>query len=269
MIEQLRNTARQLLQEGKVAVVIGYGRDEKMSRTYPAFVTAADGVDELIFDETCTFNLATYLNRAEVKALGKPAVVLKPVDARAAVVLRQESQFSADDVVLIGMATGEEDANLADLVDIVIGEPSGQTPPAEERYARLNEFMKKSPEERMAYWREELGRCIKCYACRQVCPLCYCRVCIVDKNRPVEIVTSSTPRGNFAWNIARAFHLAGRCVGCGQCTAACPAGIDLALLNMAMAQAAEEEFDYRAGVDPQAEPIIGSYAEADKEEFIG
>jgi ferredoxin len=79
---------------------------------------------------------------------------------------------------------------------------------------------------------------------------------------------SPTVKGNFAWHITRAFHLAGRCVGCGECTRACPAGIDLHLLNMSLAQAAQEHFGYRAGMSREVAPLIGTYALQDKEEFI-
>jgi ferredoxin len=98
--------------------------------------------------------------------------------------------------------------------------------------------------------------------------MCYCRQCIVDKNRPVSIDTSATLKGNFAWQITRAFHLAGRCIGCDECSRVCPAGIDLRLLNLSLAKAAEEQFDYRAGVDPQKLPLIGAYSQQDHEEFI-
>ena len=132
------------------------------------------------------------------------------------------------------------------------------------RYADVEEFLKKSPAERMAYWREELSRCVKCYACRQACPLCYCQRCIVEKNRPQCISTSATLKGNFAYHIARAFHQAGRCIGCDECTRVCPAGINLRLLNLSLAKAAEEKFSYRSGVDPEAEPLVGSYSENDQ-----
>ena len=128
--------------------------------------------------------------------------------------------------------------------------------------------MQMSPAERMSFWAQEFERCVKCYACRQVCPLCYCERCIADKNRPVAIDTSATPKGNFAWHITRAFHLAGRCVGCGECARACPAGIPLGLLNLTLARAAEKHFGYQAGMDPKVEPLIGSYALTDKEDFI-
>ena len=98
--------------------------------------------------------------------------------------------------------------------------------------------------------------------------MCYCRQCIVDKNRPVAISTSTTPKGTMAWHITRAFHLAGRCVGCDECVRVCPAGIDLRLLNLSLAKAAEDAFGFRAGIDPDAEPVIGAFREQDREEFI-
>jgi ferredoxin len=160
------------------------------------------------------------------------------------------------------------DAPIPRHTDHLIAEDGIEPAATNPRYAELDEFMKKTPEERMAYWREELSRCVKCYACRQACPLCYCQRCIVEKNRPQCISTSSTLDGNFAYHIARAFHQAGRCVGCDECTRVCPAGINLRLLNLSLAKAAEEKFSYRSGVDPETEPLIGCYSENDKETFI-
>ena len=144
--------------------------------------------------------------------------------------------------------------------DLKVGATAGAHP--------LDALVAMSPAERMSFWAHEFERCVKCYACRQVCPLCYCERCIADKNRPVVIDTSATLKGNFAWHITRAFHLAGRCVGCGECTRACPAGIPLELLNLTLARAAEKHFGYQAGMDPQAELLMGSYALTDKGDFI-
>ena len=151
--------------------------------------------------------------------------------------------------------------------DVLLGDP-GAVAASGERYAGLDQFLAMSAHERIEYWKQELARCTKCYACRQACPLCYCRRCIADKNRPVCIETSATLRGNFAWHITRAFHLGGRCVGCDACTQACPAGINLRLLNRSLAKASQENFGYTPGDDPQAEPLIGSYRTQDHEAFI-
>jgi len=157
------------------------------------------------------------------------------------------------------LASGEElEAHLA----LVPQELSAEDRPILDRLAKMTR------EERWDFWQRELSRCVKCYACRQVCPLCYCKRCIVDKNRPTALDTSATLKGNFAWQITRAFHQAGRCVGCGECARVCPAGIDLHLLNQSLARAARESFHYEAGMDPETNPIIGSYSQDDKENFI-
>jgi formate dehydrogenase subunit beta len=269
MTERLRENCRRLLEEGKVQVVIGYGGGGR-----PVFITRAEDADKLEWNDRCFANLAAYLTRKEVKALGQAAIVVKGCDERALVVLEKEWQIDRGALYVIGMACNGVGApkcahcevHVPRFADEVIGEADGAAaaPPPD----RLAALMAKSPAERWAFWKAEFARCVKCYACRQVCPLCYCERCITDKNRPVVIDTSASPKGNFAWHITRAFHLAGRCIGCGECSRACPAGIPLGLLNQSLARATEECFGYRPGMDPQAEPVFGAWSPADKEDFI-
>jgi formate dehydrogenase (coenzyme F420) beta subunit len=300
MQNELRQLCRRLLEEGSVQVVIGYGQADAEGPTHPVFVTKPDDVGQLVWNDRCHANLTTYLTRKEIKPLGKPAIVVKSCDERTLVVLEKESQINRSEIVVIGMACSGMACNGARIPPRPLGEGQGvraelttvlrkclscdapvprhanhliagdaaAAPTSVTRYADVEEFMKKTPEERMAFWREELSRCVKCYACRQACPLCYCTRCICEKNRPQCISTSPTLKGNFAFHIARAFHQAGRCVGCDECSRACPAGIDLRLLNLSLAKAAEDKFSYRSGVDPEAEPLIGCYSENDKEAFI-
>jgi formate dehydrogenase (coenzyme F420) beta subunit len=281
MQQELRQTCRQLLADGKVKVVIGYGQASPDAPVIPVFITRPEDADQLVWNDRCFANLTKYLLRKEIAALGHAAICVKGCDSRALIVLEKESQIDRSQITVIGLAcdgVGQPrqpkcescDIHTPRQADVVVGKASadGQSAPADQRYAEIEAFLKKTPEERMAYWQTELARCVKCYACRQVCPMCYCRQCIADKNRPVVISTSATLKGNFAWQITRAFHLAGRCVGCDECTRACPAGIDLRLLNLSLAKAAEEEFNFRAGMDPEVDPIIGAYSQQDHEEFI-
>jgi coenzyme F420-reducing hydrogenase delta subunit/ferredoxin len=279
--QQLRETCARLLSEGTVQVVIGYGAGG------PVFIRRAEDTGKLVWNTDSQSNLTTYLKRKEIKRLGKAAVVVKGCDERGLVILEKESQVDRQTLRVIGMACesmGQPKCETCGVhqprfADEIIGEAAGVAPGfspapaalkdgATAATKQLDALMQMTPAERMSWWAMEFERCVKCYACRQVCPLCYCERCIADKNRPVAIDTSATPKGNFAWHITRAFHLAGRCVGCGECARACPAGIPLGLLNLTLARAAEKHFGYQAGMDPKVEPLIGSYALTDKEDFI-
>ena len=279
MIEKMRELCRKLLSEGAVDVVIGYGQTHPERPAHAVFVRRSEDVGQLVWNDLCLPNLTAYLTRKEIKALGRPAIIVKGCDEKALVVLEKESQIKRDALVVIGMACERVgrpraakcaacDVHMPRLADHTIGQVENPPVDPQARYVELETFLLKTPEERMAYWRGELGRCVKCYACRQVCPMCYCEQCLADKNRPQRIDTSTTLKGTFAWHITRAFHQAGRCVGCDECVRACPAGIDLRLLNLSLAKEAEEGFDYRAGMNPEAEPCIGSYSLQDKESFI-
>jgi ferredoxin len=266
--QDLRSRCHYLLSEGMVDVVIGYGRSTDLEHPFPVFVRKPNQVDRLIYNPHCHANLAVYLTRKEIKALGKPAICVTARDERALVVLQRESQIERDSIYVIGIVTPEH--GVPRFADEVIGDTSTVAAAGQEGEsdAHYEAFMQKSPAERMAYWQAEFARCIRCYACRQACPMCYCEQCIVEKNQPVVVEASPTLRGNFAWQITRAFHQAGRCVGCGACTSACPVGIDLTLLNRSLAKAAEQHFDYRSGDDPDREPVIGGFSADDREEFI-
>lgn len=265
---ELRETARTLLSEGRAQVVIGYGEGG------PIFVTKAEDAAKLVWNKSCLANLPTYLKRKEIKTLGKAAIVVKGCDERALLVLEQESQVERENLHVIGMAC--EGLGIPKCNGCEVRQPRfadeviGQAKPAEssEHYAALDVLMAMSPDERMGFWAEQFDRCVRCYACREVCPMCYCEQCLAEKNRPQAIDTSPTRKGNFAWQITRAFHQSGRCVGCGECSRVCPAGVDLWALNLMLARSAEKNFEYKAGMAKKAESLIGSYSTKDKEEFI-
>ncbi len=297
MENELRNAIRELFAQGKIDVAIGYGRVGVDGAVGAVFVTSPDEVDQLVWNDECRQNLAVHLSRPEVKALGKIGIVAKPCDARAIVVLANESQIKRDEIQVVGVVcegvklAAPDGSNTDKLypkcescvqhaaqhVDVLVGSEAkaaeldaANAPNADNvgNQAKLAKLRAMTTEERFAYWRDEFSRCVRCYACRQSCPLCYCNRCVADKNRPIRIDTSASIKGNFAWNILRAFHLAGRCVGCGACASACPAGIELDLLNLTLANAAKEHFDHVAGAELGAAPLIGNYASTDKEEFI-
>jgi ferredoxin len=292
-VKELRAIARALLAEGDVRVIIGWEAARRGAR--PLFVTDPAEADRLIFDARCVHNLVTYLNprRDHVAELGKIGLVVKGCDAKAVAGLLREAQLTREDVVLIGVRCGgvlEENEmpaavtltpdNVAPrcygcdirepaLVDHLVGEPQPEPPrPSQTIDERIAALEDRPLEERWAFWTEQFSKCVRCYACRQVCPLCVCERCVADKTRPQWIEPSPHARGNLSWNITRALHLAGRCVGCGECERFCPVGIPLSLMNRKLQQIVAERYGYTVGDDPEQAAPIGDYRLDDGQEFI-
>jgi Fe-S oxidoreductase len=107
------------------------------------------------------------------------------------------------------------------------------------------ELKKLSEEERVEFWKEQFARCIKCYACRTVCPQCFCHVCVLEDDMWVESGILSPPFPSY--HLIRAYHTVSKCVGCMECERACPADIPLAALYALIRRDAEELFEYVPG----------------------
>lgn len=268
----VRERARQALTNGTVGVVIGY-TDLGEGRTGATFVTKPEDCGRLIFNDQCFSNLTTYLTKPEVKALGKPAIVSKGCDNRAINILIREERLKREDVHIIGVeCPGMDkavcvwcDHHAPVMFDGDLIPPDTQAP---EPQPRVDPTEGMSAEERWDHWMGEFSRCIRCYACRQVCPVCHCTRCFAEKNQPQWIDSSPTPRGNLTWNLVRAFHLAGRCVECGECERACPMDIPLSQLSAGMHHLMEERFGAVAGMDAETLAPLASFREDDKEDFF-
>ena len=120
--------------------------------------------------------------------------------------------------------------------------------------------------ERMAFWKGQMDRCLRCYACRNACPMCVCRdYCISDSRDPHWMSQEAGVREKLFYQTIHALHLAGRCTGCGECQRACPVGIPILALRQQISRAVGQLFDgYGAGLDPGAVPPLLGYEVEEK-----
>jgi len=131
-----------------------------------------------------------------------------------------------------------------------------------------DDLRKKPVPEKWAVWAEQFRRCIRCYACRNVCPACFCPRCIVEENMPQWVSPLPTGGDNFVFHLMRLMHVAGTCTSCGECQRVCPMGIPLMKLNDKMTDDLRELFDFVAGVDPEKPLPFRTYRQEDADDFI-
>jgi formate dehydrogenase subunit beta len=151
------------------------------------------------------------------------------------------------------------------------------------RFTALEAIAAKTEEERSEFWAHHFDRCIRCYACRSTCPMCYCDECVVDStshvvtpsttaddkaNRVCWINRSSCQSENAMYHMVRAIHLAGRCTDCGECERVCPVNIPLRLLNNVLEKESLEAFDYAPGMDASKPALISCFKDGDPNDFI-
>ncbi len=139
-----------------------------------------------------------------------------------------------------------------------------------DRFSKVAELEAMTPDERFAFWRNELSKCIRCNACRNVCPACSCLQCVFDN--PKSGISSKANADDFEENmfhIIRAFHVAGRCTDCGECSRVCPQGIPLHLLNRKFIKDVNEFYgEFQAGADNTTKGPLTNFTKNDVEPSI-
>ena len=142
--------------------------------------------------------------------------------------------------------------------------------PVGNRFEEVEKLEAMSPEERFHFWQEQLSKCIRCNACRNVCPACSCRKCVFDSSQ-----YDSNQKANAdtfeeqMFHIIRAFHVAGRCTDCGECSRVCPQGIPLHLLNRKFIKDIDTFYgEYQAGADTDSRGPLTDFTFDDVEPGI-
>jgi formate dehydrogenase (coenzyme F420) beta subunit len=274
------------------------------------FTTAEDLDRNFIYNEWCSANLSKYLvkesrtietKKNTVKAnnsmaLAKdPAAVprtlpqekilvfLKPCDTYSFTELLKEHRINRDNVYAVGIpCEGMKDPEKKELSErctvckskkhITYDELIGEDGEVQEskRFDMVERIEAMSPDERFAFWQNELSRCIRCNACRDVCPACTCEHCVFDN--PASGVSNKVAADSFEENmyhIIRAWHVAGRCTDCGECSRVCPQNIPLHLLNRKFIKDIDELYGpYMAGADMDTKPPMLHFEKSDAEPSV-
>lgn len=309
MQEKLIEKAKSLLADGKVQKVLGWKKGLFDEDITPAVFTSAEELDkDFVFNKYCKANLSKYLvkitREIEVKksttrmnntmakqrdpnAQDAPIpsevvlVFLKPSDTYSFTQLLKENRITREDVYAVGVpcqdtldggelcesCTGKKHVSCDELLGV---DENEEASPNTKRMEEVSKLEAMSSEQRFEFWRNELSRCIRCNACRNVCPACTCEKCVFDNN--ALYTTQKVAETNFEENlfhIIRAWHVAGRCTDCGECSRVCPQNIPLYLLNRKFIKDINEIYgEYQAGADMESKPAMITFKEDDAEPSI-
>jgi formate dehydrogenase (coenzyme F420) beta subunit len=251
MIEQVQDHVKALLNEGKIAAFLGLKNQDGNILPYlyekPEDLDNGFSLGDLEGPGDARYPIArllmTVLNREPEKVFG---VLLRGCDERATNELLRWNQIgTAERIVRVGIACPQELARAHECRkpfpdEFVAGE---KTEPVSN--VSVDEVMAKDLMGRLDYWKGEFDRCIKCYGCRDVCPVCFCNVCTLEEDKLIK--TGDLPPENPMFHLTRAVHMAGRCIDCNLCTEVCPADIPLRTLYKKVAEIVKDEFGYVTG----------------------
>lgn len=201
----------------------------------------------------------------KIKAQGVTGVTDVEVNGKEVKVtsLYGEVVLNKEDVVLSKCAVCEKTHQAKDEEIILNERPEREV----NRFAEVEALEAMTEDERFAFWRNELSKCIRCNACRNVCPACSCVKCVFDN--PASGIAAKANDDKFEeqlFHIIRAFHVAGRCTDCGECSRVCPQNIPLHLLNRKFIKDIDNFYgEYQAGETVEGKTPLTQYTEGDTE----
>lgn len=256
LVEDARLKVKNALEQGMVDGVLGLARVEDEPYPYVFEDPAETGMLEL--EPKWLFaKLAMNILRSSPEDY-RLGIICRGCDERALNELSKRNQLNPSRLHIIGLACSAEQARICLCLKpypaaIALGEQAEGFDPRGDERAKI--FLSDDPGTRMQHWAAELSRCIKCYGCRNSCPICVCEPCKLEDDLWVR--RGEIPADMVSYHLIRAFHLSDTCVACGGCTDACPVNIPLMLLQIAMRETLATNYGYEAGTDlERVSPVL-------------
>ncbi len=254
-MEELKKKVAGMLESGTIAGFLGL----RLSGAEPfPFLFTRDRINEI---ENLTTGAVRYpLTKILIKISAhypaeKFGIMCRACDERALRELFKNNKLHSENVILIGIACTDELAKACTCKN-----PRPSDVPDSGASARpfdrsdVEAIISMPVDKRFAYWTGQLGKCIKCYGCRNICPVCFCDVCTLEDQPLVN--RGEIPPEVPSFHLTRAFHMAGRCVDCGLCEEGCPMDIPLRTLYRRVREIVHDLFDYLPGEEKDNVPPI-------------
>ncbi len=141
-------------------------------------------------------------------------------------------------------------------------------PVIENQFADVDKIESLSRDEKWLYFDDLIQNCIRCYACRNSCPLCFCPTCFVDESNPQWVGKGIDSTDVRTFHFLRAYHCAGRCTDCGACVEACPMDINVRDFTRKLNKDVLDMYGWEAGLDIKKRPPLDTFNPNDPDEYI-
>lgn len=275
VIDILQETVRNLLKEGAVGYVIGWGATRFEDRTMPVFITKPETAEKLVWNRHCVCSLAKYAldDRYPEQKIG---ICVRGCDSRAVNRMIMDNQLKRENLYLIGIPCDGKKNRICDtcshrnpvVYDTLIGAVVEEEV-NDKRFQEVEEFEKLNQDERYKYWALQYDKCIRCYACRNVCPACNCRECYAEQEKEGWQGKQNNRMQNQVYGLTRAYHVGDRCIECGECERVCPMGLPIMRQTRKMLKDINDLFgEYECGLSDDRAPVLGEYDLNDIDEFM-